>query len=144
MLCLQVHGPAQLPKAAFDALDFIAASDGEASRNRQNYLGRVHYIDAAFGRFVAQLEARDMYQNSIIAMSADNGGPLGSANNYPLKGGKHSVCLASIHRAVNAAAAVLCQSCTVHTGTVGRGPTCQLTHNAWHAVEHRTGKGESE
>ena len=87
----QVHGPAQLPKVAFDALDFIAKSDGEASRNRQNYLGRVHYIDAAFGRFVAQLEAKNMYRNSIVAMSADNGGPLGSANNYPLKGGKHSV-----------------------------------------------------
>ena len=75
-----VHGPAQLPKAAFDALGFITESDGEASRMRQNYLGRVHYIDAAFGRFVAQLEARDMYKNSVIAMSADNGGPLGSAS----------------------------------------------------------------
>jgi|EP01047_Picozoa_sp_COSAG01_P006957 phosphoglycerol transferase MdoB-like AlkP superfamily enzyme len=39
---------------------------------RQNYLGRVHYIDSAFGRFVAQLEAKGMYENSIIAMSADN------------------------------------------------------------------------
>ena len=85
-----VHGPAQLPKAAFDALDFITSNDGEPSRNRQNYLGRVHYIDAAFGRFVAQLQARGMYDNAVIAMSADNGGPLGSANNFPLKGGKHS------------------------------------------------------
>ena len=85
-----VHGPAQLPKAAFDALDFITAADGNTSRARQNYLGRVHYIDAAFGRFVAQLEQRGMYENTIIAMSADNGGPLGSANNFPLKGGKHS------------------------------------------------------
>ena len=119
---MQVHGPAQLPKAAFDALDFIAASDGEVSRNRQNYLGRVHYIDAAFGRFIAQLEARGMYQNSIIAMSADNGGPLGSANNYPLKGGKHSVCITSSQRALNAATVVLgYQNRTVHTDLVGRG-----------------------
>ena len=77
-------------------MDFITENEGETSRNRQNYLGRVHYIDASIGRFVAQLEARDMYQSSIIAMSADNGGPLGSANNYPLKGrlkGRHSVCI---------------------------------------------------
>jgi arylsulfatase A-like enzyme len=85
-----VHGPAQLPKAAFDALDFIGASNGPESRNRQNYLGRVHYIDAAFGRFVTQLKTRGMWENSVVAMSADNGGPLGSANNYPQKGGKHS------------------------------------------------------
>ena len=31
-----------------------------------------------------------MYDNAVIVMSADNGGPLGSANNFPLKGGKHS------------------------------------------------------
>jgi arylsulfatase I/J len=85
-----VHGPAQLPKAAFDALDFIGETDGPKSRDRHNYLGRVHYIDAAFGRFVAQLKDRGMHENAVIAMSADNGGPLGSANKYPLKGGTHS------------------------------------------------------
>jgi hypothetical protein len=51
-------------------LILAGAGNGEASRMRQNYLGRVHYIDAAFGRFVAQLEARGMYENSVIAMSA--------------------------------------------------------------------------
>lgn len=104
-----VHGPAQLPQAAFEALDFIEATDGPGARARQNYLGRVKYIDAAFGRLVALLKQRGMYENSVIAMSADNGGPvsstrgaasarthrsralqLGSANNWPLKGGKHS------------------------------------------------------
>ena len=41
--------------------------------------------------------ARDKYREStrktsnfIYKWLADNGGPLGSANNYPLKGGKHS------------------------------------------------------
>lgn len=85
-----VHGPAQLPEAAFQALDFIEASDGPRARARQNYLGRVKYIDTAIGRLVGQLEARNMYDDSIIVLHADNGGPLGSANNYPLKGGKHS------------------------------------------------------
>lgn len=85
-----VHGPAQLPEWAFEALDFIEEVDGPSAAVRQNYLGRVKYIDAAFGRLVVQLTDRGMYENTIIVMSADNGGPLGSANNYPLKGGKHS------------------------------------------------------
>ena len=71
-----VHGPAQLPQSAFDALEFIEASEGLSARNRQNYLGRVHYIDAAFGRLVAQLTERGMYDNTLIAMSADNGATL--------------------------------------------------------------------
>ena len=71
-----VHGPAQLPQSAFDALEFIEASEGLSARNRQNYLGRVHYIDAAFGRLVAQLTERGMYDNTLIAMSADNGTAL--------------------------------------------------------------------
>lgn len=77
-----VHGPAQLPKSAFEALDFIEAANGPGARARQNYLGRVKYIDAAFGRLVAHLTQRGMYSNTVIAMSADNGGPLGSANNW--------------------------------------------------------------
>jgi arylsulfatase I/J len=85
-----VHGPDQLPESAFDALDFMERSDGKSAAKRQNYLGRVKYIDAAFGRLVDQLTARGMYENTVIAMCADNGGPLGSANNWPLKGGKHS------------------------------------------------------
>jgi arylsulfatase I/J len=68
----------------------METTEGPSARTRQNYLGRVHYIDTAFGRFVAQLQARGMYDKAVIAMSADNGGPLGSANNFPLKGGKHS------------------------------------------------------
>eukprot|EP00937_MAST-01D_sp_MAST-1D-sp2_P004148 g4148.t1 len=85
-----VHGPAQLPEAAFEALDFISEAAGPKAKGRQNYLARVHYIDAAFGRLVAQLKERGMYNDTVIVMSADNGGPLGSANNWPLKGGKHS------------------------------------------------------
>ena len=66
-----VHGPAQLPESAFEALDFITEADGPKAAGRQNYLGRVHYIDAAFGRLVTQLEDRGMYNDTIIVMSAE-------------------------------------------------------------------------
>jgi arylsulfatase B len=29
-----------------------------------------------------------MWNNTLLVAAADNGGPLGSANNYPLRGGK--------------------------------------------------------
>ena len=87
---LIVHGPAELPEKAFEKLQFIGDNNPPGARARQNYLARVHYIDASFGRLVAQLKERGMYDNTVIVMSADNGGPLGSANNWPLKGGKHS------------------------------------------------------
>jgi arylsulfatase A-like enzyme len=86
-----VHGPAQVPQDAFGLMDFI--QQDTASRStlaRQIYLARVRYIDAAIGRLVASVKAKGMYANSLFVFTADNGGPLGSANNYPLKGGKHS------------------------------------------------------
>jgi len=51
-------------------MDFITDDHNGA---RQNYLGRVRYIDASFGRLVAQLEQRGMYENAVIVMHADNG-----------------------------------------------------------------------
>jgi arylsulfatase A-like enzyme len=52
---------------------------------RQVYLSRVRYIDAAIGRLVALLKSKSMYASTLLVFTADNGGPLGTANNYPLK-----------------------------------------------------------
>lgn len=50
----------------------------------------VSWIDGAVGRVVTALKDKNMYDNTLIVMSSDNGGPLPSANNFPLKGGKFS------------------------------------------------------
>uniref|UniRef100_A0A7S2XH33 Sulfatase N-terminal domain-containing protein n=1 Tax=Lotharella oceanica TaxID=641309 RepID=A0A7S2XH33_9EUKA len=55
----------------------------------------VNYLDEAIGRVVDLLKARGMYNNTLIAFSSDNGGPVyqngtSGANNYPLRGGKAS------------------------------------------------------
>lgn len=86
-----VHAPAQVPQEAYEALSFI--TDGESGKNaaeRQNYLARVRYIDASIGRLVDLLTEKGVWSNALLVLSSDNGGPLGTANNWPLRGGKKS------------------------------------------------------
>jgi len=49
-------------------------------------------VDDQIGRIVAALKARGLADNTLIAFSSDNGGPLGSgATNGPLRAGKHTL-----------------------------------------------------
>ena len=81
-----VHGPLQPRDADLDKFrKIIPDNDGRAK-----YHSMVNAIDGAIGRVVGVLKKRGMYDNTLIAFSSDNGGPLPGANNYPLKGGKFS------------------------------------------------------
>jgi len=79
-----VHGPLQPPDASYAEFAFI---NNDA---RRKYHSMVNYIDRSIGRVVQSLKEANMYEDSLIIFSSDNGGPIGSANNYPLKGGKFS------------------------------------------------------
>lgn len=53
----------------------------------------VKHLDDDVGMLVSLLKTKGMYDNTLIAMSSDNGGPVylmgtSGANNYPLRGGK--------------------------------------------------------
>jgi arylsulfatase A-like enzyme len=49
----------------------------------------VHCVDDQIGRIVAALEKKGLRQNTLIAFSSDNGGPLGAgATNGPWRAGK--------------------------------------------------------
>jgi len=53
----------------------------------------VKYMDDVVGDIVSELKAGDMWNDTLLVFSADNGGPLyitANANNYPLRGGKYS------------------------------------------------------
>ena len=58
------------------------------------YNGMVAAADDLFGNVTRSLRARRMYDNTVIVMSSDNGGPASiyssstAANNWPLRGGK--------------------------------------------------------
>ena len=62
---------------------------------RQYYAAMTNYVDAHVGQVVDALKAKGMWDNLLLVMSSDNGGPIyrngsAGANNYPLRGGKKS------------------------------------------------------
>ena len=81
-----VHGPLQVPDAQYAKFSFID------NPSRQKYHSMVNWIDAAIGRVVDDLKTSGLYEDTLICFNADNGGPLPTGNNWPLKGGKFSNC----------------------------------------------------
>mmetsp|Transcript_22600 Transcript_22600/g.44013 ORF Transcript_22600/g.44013 Transcript_22600/m.44013 type:complete len:550 (-) Transcript_22600:210-1859(-) len=84
-----VHTPLQVPKSHLDRFQHVA------DWRRRRYLAMVNYLDEAIGQVVDLLKSRHMYNDTLIAFSSDNGGPVyqngtSGANNYPLRGGKAS------------------------------------------------------
>ena len=82
-----VHMPYQVPEKYLKKFNFI---DNEL---RQVYHAMVNYLDDVVGELVQALKTKQLWGNLLFIVSSDNGGPLRlgkGANNYPLKGGKHS------------------------------------------------------
>ena len=82
-----VHTPLQVPQNYLDKFDFI-----ENSRRRY-YHAMVNYIDDVMGNITEALIKYGFWDNLLLVVTSDNGGPLyigGGGNNYPLKGGKFS------------------------------------------------------
>lgn len=93
-----VHAPDQVPpqyEAPYNAT--IPASDPR----RRTFAGMLSALDEGIGNVTAALKAKGMYDNTIIVIVADNGGPVACSagicgdhtgtSNYPLRGGKHSL-----------------------------------------------------
>jgi len=54
-------------------------------------MGMVSALDDAVGSVVSELKRQDMWDNTLLIFSTDNGGNIGEqGNNYPLRGGKFS------------------------------------------------------
>jgi len=48
-------------------------------------------LDYGIGNVTATLRAKGMWENTVLILQSDNGGPLDHSNNYPLRGGKASL-----------------------------------------------------
>mmetsp|Transcript_16486 Transcript_16486/g.32008 ORF Transcript_16486/g.32008 Transcript_16486/m.32008 type:complete len:589 (+) Transcript_16486:306-2072(+) len=82
-----VHTPLQVPEEYEERFDFIDY------KNRRTYAAMVAYMDDVVGSLRTALEVRNMWDDTLVFFLSDNGGPIytpGSANNYPLRGGKYS------------------------------------------------------
>jgi arylsulfatase A-like enzyme len=81
-----VHSPYQVPRADEDAFAFIDQPQ------RRTYAAMVAHMDGRVGRLTSLLQRKGMLENSFVVFCADNGGPITqAANNWPLRGGKHSI-----------------------------------------------------
>jgi arylsulfatase A-like enzyme len=78
-----VHAPLQAPA------DEIAKFN-TGDKNRDTLLAMGKRLDDAIGKIVATLKQTGAWDNTLIFFISDNGGPLAqTANNTPLRGGKH-------------------------------------------------------
>lgn len=80
-----VHGPYEAPE---EWLDKYAENSTCAARRMLQAM--VSVADNVTGTLVEELKAKDMWDKTIIVVSADNGGIGQSGSNYPLKGAKMS------------------------------------------------------
>jgi arylsulfatase A-like enzyme len=78
-----VHAPLEAP-----ADEIAHFNTGNPDRNTLLAMGK--RMDDAVGRVIAQLKGQGVWENTLLFFISDNGGPLAqSANNAPLRGGKH-------------------------------------------------------
>lgn len=78
-----VHAPLQAPA------DEIAKFHSD-NPDRNTLLAMGKRLDDAIGNVVAKLKSEGVWENTLLFFISDNGGPLAqSADNTPLRGGKH-------------------------------------------------------
>uniref|UniRef100_A0A7S4SZ52 Sulfatase N-terminal domain-containing protein n=1 Tax=Alexandrium monilatum TaxID=311494 RepID=A0A7S4SZ52_9DINO len=91
-----LHTPLQVPESYLKRVDQRVAEQGGQpvdSANRRLYAAMTLFLDETAGELVRAMKAKGLWENTLVIFTSDNGGPIyepGSANNYPLKGGKYS------------------------------------------------------
>ena len=78
-----VHAPLQAPEE-----EIARFNTGNSDRNTLLAMGK--RLDDAVGRLVQTLRQQGVWENTLLVFISDNGGPLAqTADNTPLRGGKH-------------------------------------------------------
>lgn len=78
-----VHGPFQAPDEWIDLYP-----EGSTCEFRRTYQAMVSVADNITGHVVQLLKQKKMWENTIMVVSADNGGAPCGGSNYPLRGAK--------------------------------------------------------
>jgi arylsulfatase B len=77
-----VHGPLMAPA------DCIERYPASMDKERRTYAGMVSALDDAVLRIERTFTTAGIWNQTLLVFTTDNGGPLGSANNFPLRGHK--------------------------------------------------------
>ena len=105
-----VHLPLEVPAAQLAKFAFV--EPGVTDSPRRRYAAMTNLVDAHVGAVVDALVARGLWDDCLLVLTADNGGPIfgqssgctecdgsAGANNFPLRGGKHSNWCVGLTRA---------------------------------------------
>eukprot|EP01084_Bolivina_argentea_P275445 469753_1 len=75
--------PLQAPQNVIDSFSYISVE------NRRNKSAMTTVMDVMIGDLVTEIKALDLWDNLLLVLSTDNGGPTWfGGNNYPLRGAK--------------------------------------------------------
>ncbi|CAJ1355173.1 unnamed protein product [Effrenium voratum] len=106
------HEPLQVPRAYYDKFNFMTDDESTCSRQtvkelhpidpahpnleykcRQQYAAMIMIMDEVVGNITGALKSKNMWENTLMILSSDNGGPVhlpeNAASNWPLRGGKY-------------------------------------------------------
>jgi len=79
-----VHFPMQVPD------EYLEQYSEDIWAPRRNGLAQVSLVDEKIGTIIDKLKEKEMWKNTLLVISSDNGGPSEHESNYPLRGGKGS------------------------------------------------------
>nr|XP_054769262.1 arylsulfatase J-like [Lytechinus pictus] len=81
-----VHSPLQVPSSYEERYKNIK------NKNRRIYAGMMSCLDEAIGKVIQTLKQRELWDNTVLIFSTDNGGEVAAGgNNWPLRGWKRSL-----------------------------------------------------
>eukprot|EP00035_Acanthoeca_spectabilis_P037975 m.49057 g.49057 ORF g.49057 m.49057 type:complete len:682 (+) comp8939_c0_seq1:1801-3846(+) len=86
-----VHGPYEAPDRFVALYNDTSSPQYIQDPSRRTHQGMVTAVDEAVGNITSTLTTTGLASNTILWMSSDNGGPLPTANNFPLRGGKFTL-----------------------------------------------------
>eukprot|EP00039_Didymoeca_costata_P023730 m.8049 g.8049 ORF g.8049 m.8049 type:complete len:532 (+) comp3827_c0_seq1:92-1687(+) len=78
------HAPLEVPQKYIDRHSNIP------DQSRMKYTAMVDFVDESLGNITSLMKSQNLWESTIMILVSDNGGPIGSANNFPLKAGKVS------------------------------------------------------
>jgi arylsulfatase A-like enzyme len=84
-----VHKPFAAPKRLVDK--YLKLGRPQKGNECSVFLAMKDSMDESFGRIVEALISNDLYKNTIVVFSSDNGGIPGLARNVPFRQGKKSM-----------------------------------------------------
>ena len=76
-----LHTPLQIPESYLHEIDSLVARSGVPhsipwTQNRRLYAAMTLYMDTMVGNLISALKERQMYEDTLIVFTADNGGPV--------------------------------------------------------------------